>query len=242
MYQTIAALRRAGLITVRETARDERRPERTVYEITDKGRRTLQEWMRTVLSTPARDFPDFPAALSLAAAIAPEEVRSLLETRIRALETRLAALEKPVPNLPRLFLLESEYAAALVRAEIAWLRGVAADLRSRRLTWSESWLRRVAAELAAKPIQPERARSPRRTRTRRYVTVWPLLRSIRALGGRRESDAVCHPRHVLGGQHRPDLRAVVHHRVSPPAPAPEASVSIRPGCSEDMGGRGDGFR
>ncbi len=164
VYQTIAALRRAGLISVRETARDERRPERTVYDITEKGRRTLQEWMRTVLSTPARDFPDFPAALSLAAGLAPGEVRTLLEARMRALETRLTALETPIPNLPRLFLLESEYAAALVRAEIAWLRGIAADLRSKRLTWSKSWLRRIAAELAAKPVRPENPGAPR-TRT-----------------------------------------------------------------------------
>ena len=164
VYQTIAALRRAGLITVRETARDERRPERTVYDITEKGRRTLQGWMRTVLSTPAREFPDFPAALSLAAGLAPDEVRTLLEARIRALEARLAALETPIPNLPRLFLLESEYAAALVRAEIAWLRGIVADLRSKRLTWSESWLRRIAAELAGKPAPQE---SPRGLRTRK---------------------------------------------------------------------------
>jgi DNA-binding PadR family transcriptional regulator len=164
VYQTIAALQRAGLITVRETARDARRPERTVYDITEKGRRTLQEWMRTVLSTPARDFPDFPAALSLAAGLAPGEVRKLLEARIRALETRLVALETPIPNLPRLFLLESEYSAALVRAEIAWLRGIAADLRSKRLTWSESWLRRIAAELAGKPAPQENHRAPRTRR------------------------------------------------------------------------------
>jgi DNA-binding PadR family transcriptional regulator len=166
VYQTIAALRRGGLIDVRETAREERRPERTVYEITDKGRRTLQQWMRTVLSTPSRDFPDFPAALSLTASLPPAEVRSLLEARIRALETRVAALKTPVPNLPRLFLLENEYMAALVRAEIAWLRGIVADLRSRRLTWSESWIRRIAAQLGAKPPAPDRSASRRPARTR----------------------------------------------------------------------------
>src|SRR4029450_4286062 len=69
VYQTIAALLRAGLIAVRETARDERRPERTVYEVTPEGQRTLDSWMRAVLSAPARDFPDFPAALSLVAAL-----------------------------------------------------------------------------------------------------------------------------------------------------------------------------
>src|SRR5579862_2576078 len=34
VYQTIDALRRAGLVEVREMSRDERRPERTVYQAT----------------------------------------------------------------------------------------------------------------------------------------------------------------------------------------------------------------
>src|SRR5579872_4917925 len=118
VYQTIAALRRAGLIAARETSREERRPERTIYEVTDEGRQTLRMWMRTVLSTPAREFPDFPAALSLAAGLGPDEVRRLLDARVRALEARLVDLEKPFPAIPRLFLLESEYMAVVVRAEI----------------------------------------------------------------------------------------------------------------------------
>jgi DNA-binding PadR family transcriptional regulator len=148
VYQTIEALKRAGLIAVRETSRDERRPERTIYEATEEGRRTLRAWLSTVLSTPAREFPDFPAALSLAAMLSPAELRGRLEARIAALQKRLAALETPFPDIPRLFLLESEYMAAVVRAEIKWLRGVTADLRSRRLTWSEAWMRRIAAKLA----------------------------------------------------------------------------------------------
>lgn len=149
VYQTIAALQRAGLIAVRETSRAERRPERTVYEVTDEGRRTLCSWLRVALSTPAREFPDFPAALSLAPFLEPEDVRTQLEARLKALELRLAELEKPVPGLPRLFLIESEYVAAVVRAEMNWLRTVAADLRSGRLTWSEQWLRRIATEFGS---------------------------------------------------------------------------------------------
>ena len=149
VYQTIAALLRARLIAVRETSRDERRPERTVYEVTQEGRRMLRAWMRTALSTPAREFPDFPAALSLVAGVEPDEVYTLLETRVGVLKQRLAELETPVPNLPRLFSLESEYMAAVVRAEIVWLRTVTSDLRSGRLTWNERWLRQVAAEWAS---------------------------------------------------------------------------------------------
>jgi DNA-binding PadR family transcriptional regulator len=175
VYQTITALRRAGLIAIRGTSRDERRPERTVYEVTEEGRQTLRSWMRTVLSTPAREFPDFPAALSLVAGVDPDELGVLLETRVGALEMRLAELEEPVPNLPRLFLLEAEYMAAVVRAEIKWLRAVTADLRSGQLTWNEAWLRRIAAEWpspAGNPPGPQssRAASSARARKRRAAT------------------------------------------------------------------------
>ncbi len=65
-------------------------------------------------------------------------------------ELRLAELDKPVPGLPRLLLLESEYMAAAARAELTWLRAVAADLRAKRLTWSEAEIRRWAADWAKK--------------------------------------------------------------------------------------------
>src|SRR5215468_6850068 len=99
VYQTIEALLRAGLIAVRETARDENRPERTIYAATDEGRRTMYAWLRTVLSTPAREFPDFPAALSLLEpGMKPAELRGLLEARVAALQARLAGHEGPFPE------------------------------------------------------------------------------------------------------------------------------------------------
>jgi DNA-binding PadR family transcriptional regulator len=123
--QTIDALLRAGLVRVRETLRTERHPERTVYEATGDGRQALRSWVRTGLTTPAREFPEFPAILSILYGVSgPEELAALLEERMVACEARLAEFEKPVPNLPRIFLLESEYTAAVVRAAIHWLRSV----------------------------------------------------------------------------------------------------------------------
>jgi DNA-binding PadR family transcriptional regulator len=149
VYQTIDALERAGLIAVRETSREERRPERTLYEATEQGRQALRAWVRAGLATPAREFPEFPAMLSvLYAAGSSEALRSLLEIRVATLEDRLAYMEKPVPAVPRLFLLEGEYMAAVVRAEIQWLRGVIADLRSRRLGFpSVEELRRITPDM-----------------------------------------------------------------------------------------------
>ena len=178
VYQTIDALLRAGLIAVRETSREENRPERTVYEATEEGRRTLHAWLRTVLSTPAREFPDFPAALSLLGpGMKPAELRDLLEARVAALEARLAAHAGPFPELPRMFLLEEEYMAAMVRAEIAWLRGIIDDLRTGRLKPpTEAELRRLSAlpgapteaalqSAMARSGQPAASPAPRRRST-----------------------------------------------------------------------------
>jgi DNA-binding PadR family transcriptional regulator len=160
VYQTIAALKRAGLIAVRETAKQERRPERTVYEPTAEGRRTLHAWLREILSTPAREFPDFPAALSLLdPTLTPKELASLLEARADALRTKLAKLEEPVPHVPRLFLLESEYLAAVVRAEVEWIRGVVADLRAGRLRFpTAEEMRRLTSSDEEPPKRRRRAK------------------------------------------------------------------------------------
>lgn len=151
VYQTIVALLRAGLISVRQTSRPDRHPERTVYEATEMGRQALRSWVRTGLSTPAREFPEFPAALSTLYGVqGPDDMQTLLEARVLALQSRLADLEKPWPNLPRVFLLEAEYVAATVRAEIQWLRSLIADLRSGRLTFpSIEEILRLGAEMGA---------------------------------------------------------------------------------------------
>jgi DNA-binding PadR family transcriptional regulator len=192
VYQTIEALLRAGLVTVRETARDENRPERTLYEATDAGRETLLRWIRTALSTPAREFPDFPAALAtLDPRLKPSELRSLLEQRVTALQARLATLEGPFPEgLPRLFVLEEEYMAAMVRAEITWLRGVIDDLRTGRLKFpTEAELRRLSSiagapsETALQHAFPQQAAAPAPPRAARPSPATP--RSPRRLPPRR---------------------------------------------------------
>lgn len=149
VYQTIVALHRAGLIAVHGISREERRPERTAYEATDLGRQTLRKWIRDGLANVAREFPEFPAVLSLLdPTLRPEELAALLDRRTVRLEARLAELGKASPELPRIFLLEEEYAASVVRAEVKWLRSVIADLRSGSLAFpSKAEMLRLAATM-----------------------------------------------------------------------------------------------
>src|SRR5262249_18354818 len=114
LYKTIDRLNEAGLIAVRHTERDQRFPERTVYELTDEGMRVAQEWLSTMLSTPRNEYPWFPAALSFIFALPPDEARAMLQRRADALREHLAELDRGLagevyPLPPRLFLLETEY-------------------------------------------------------------------------------------------------------------------------------------
>jgi DNA-binding PadR family transcriptional regulator len=139
VYQTIDRLLRAGLIAVRETSRQENRPERTVYEPTDAGRETVREWVRTMLAMPAREFPEFPAALAFLPVLPPEDVRVAIEDRVSALAARLSELDNELTEggrfLDRIFLVESEYQRAVLAAELDYARGLADDLRTGTLTW-----------------------------------------------------------------------------------------------------------
>jgi DNA-binding PadR family transcriptional regulator len=154
LYQTLERLTRLGLVEVQETVRREGYPERIVYAITDAGRETAREWLREMLRTAGGEYPEFIAAVSVMMLLEPDDARAQLELRAERLAAALADTESEmasVPDLPRLFLLEEEYRRAVLETELAWVRGVIADLREGRLTWSQEMQR----ELAAKFNPPE---------------------------------------------------------------------------------------
>lgn len=152
IYQTIDRLLRTGLIRVRATTRDEKRPERTVYELTDEGRQTMGAWLREMLATPSREYPDFPAAIAFLMLLTPEDALRQLETRAAALETEAARLDALLRmtdemGLPRLFVLETELMRAILDAELRWVRSIIDDLRTGEITWNETWLREIATRM-----------------------------------------------------------------------------------------------
>jgi DNA-binding PadR family transcriptional regulator len=149
LYQTIGRLEREGLIAALKVARDEKRPERTVYELTDAGRTITLEWMRQILSTPTQEFSEFPAAISFLPLLAPKDALRQLESRARALEAELARIDEQcrlASSVPRLFLLEMELLRATRATELSWVTSVVKDLQSGKLIWSKAWLRKIAAQ------------------------------------------------------------------------------------------------
>ena len=147
LYRTIEQLERAGLVELTERTREGRFPERTVYRITEHGRDELEEWLRDTLSTLQKDLPQLVAALSFLPHLEPLDAAAQLEKRVVRLEMTLAAMDAARQHLsgllPRLFMVEEEYARAMRAAELEFTRGLLADLRSGNLAWSCEELRRT---------------------------------------------------------------------------------------------------
>jgi hypothetical protein len=107
----------------------------------------MHRWLTEMLPTPAREFPEFPVALAFLPILDPAAVRDLLARRIEAQAARLTAIRGQAPaGLPRLFLIEDEYRAAQLTAEIAWLRGVVADLDDGTFTWDLAMIQQTLAQ------------------------------------------------------------------------------------------------
>jgi DNA-binding PadR family transcriptional regulator len=140
LYSTVDRLAGTGLITPVETSREGRRPERTVYAITDAGRDQLADALREALMRPSPEYRRLAMALSFASTLEPDEVADLLRRRSLHIEGELSGLNTAIDGvrkqgLDRIHLIETEYLAALHRAELEWLRAVVQDIEEGRLSW-----------------------------------------------------------------------------------------------------------
>lgn len=153
LYDTIARLERAGLLTPTETSRAGARPERTVYAITESGRKTLHELISEFIGEPINEFPRFVAGLAHLAVLTPVEAATLLRRRADHLvaesERDARQIATAAQGLPRVVLLETEYLQHVRDCEVDWLRHTAADIETGRIAWPE-------AESPSSPVQKEK--------------------------------------------------------------------------------------
>jgi DNA-binding PadR family transcriptional regulator len=147
VYHAVDRLAAAGLIEPAETVREGRRPERTVYRISEAGRDEFSHWLVDLLTIPERPAPLFTAALSMLGYLPQREATRALGQRLAQLEGMIASLDAAIPTLrgrlalPRLFLIEREYERALWQVERDWVGSLISDLESGALTVDQEWLR-----------------------------------------------------------------------------------------------------
>jgi DNA-binding PadR family transcriptional regulator len=166
LYHAIERLRRQGAIDPVETVREGRRPERTVYRLTEAGERQMLHWLQEMLAKPVREPTQFFAALSFLAHLTPENVRAQLEQRAGLLEAEIADLDTVlrtmVPRIGRLVLIEVEYARAMRRAELAWVQSFQKELQTGSFGWDPH---QVPCQAAALPPSEESCPNPNPEKT-----------------------------------------------------------------------------
>jgi DNA-binding PadR family transcriptional regulator len=145
LYSVVEALQREALIQPLETVREGRRPERTVYGLTDEGRVEFLDWLRELLSVPSKEYTQFAAGLSFLAALPPEEAVALLRERASRLEEEVEEMRSAMDaaaeeqGVPRLFLVENEHELVLREAELRWVRGLVREIEAGTLDGVPEW-------------------------------------------------------------------------------------------------------
>ena len=158
LYGVVESLEKRGLITARETVREGRRPERTVYEITEAGTTELIDWLSELVATPAKEYLQFEAALTFLAALPPDDAAALLRQRVQGLELLLAQTKATTATtvamgVPRLFTLEAEYTERLLETELDWVRLLVKEIESGSLEGVKEWAGFHAAPTPTPPAK-----------------------------------------------------------------------------------------
>jgi DNA-binding PadR family transcriptional regulator len=144
LYMAVRQLARAGFIAEQETTREGQRPERTVYALTDTGRRELGEWLGELVEVPQHEYPHFVAALSLIAALPATRVVELLGRRLHRLEQQRAEIRHLIDDtlaggVHPLFLVEEDYRLSLLDAESLFVQRFIERINHPETGWGQLW-------------------------------------------------------------------------------------------------------
>jgi DNA-binding PadR family transcriptional regulator len=144
LYAVVESLEKKGFIKATGTVQEGKRPQRTVYEITDAGATEMTDWLTELIGTPAKEYPAFMAGLSFLPALDPDDALAALRRRAEALTVKIVALrgvEKAARDagLPRIFGLEAEYEERQLEAEQKFVTALADEMASGTLEGLDLW-------------------------------------------------------------------------------------------------------
>ncbi len=159
LYTVVESLQKHGLIAVRETVREGRRPERTVYEITDAGRLEFTDWLSELISTPVKEYAAYEAGLSLIGGLGPDEAVQALRGRTLRLRAELEAGREMLRQtaglgVPRLFLIEGDYRQGQLAAELAFTEELLGSIEDGSLGGVEAWREAHRRFVAGEEVEP----------------------------------------------------------------------------------------
>lgn len=140
LYHSVEVLERNGWIEPLEREREGRRPERTIYKLTESGREVLTSTLAELLRRPRKEYPHFAAGLMFMHHLTAQEAAAQLHERTAALDMIIDKFEAVLRELlqkgvTRLALIEVEHKIAMLDAERKWVRGLEKEITEGKLEW-----------------------------------------------------------------------------------------------------------
>lgn len=140
LYHTVDSLERYGWIVPAEREKEGGRPERTIYRLTDPGRKVLLQVVGEIVAQPRREYLHFSAGLMFMHHLSASEAAAKLEARAQHLQGVITKLSHILDELlasghRRLSIIELEHKIALLEAERAWVRKIAKEITDGKLEW-----------------------------------------------------------------------------------------------------------
>ena len=140
LYHTVDVLVEKEWILPVEREKEGRRPERTIYKLTDSGREVLTHTLGELLRRPVREYPQFVAGLMFMHHLEAPQAATHLAERAASLDAHITKLELILAELrgrglTRLSLIEVEHKIAMLEAERSWVRTVGQEISDGRLEW-----------------------------------------------------------------------------------------------------------
>jgi DNA-binding PadR family transcriptional regulator len=132
LYHVVDRLTEEKLIRRAGTARDGKRPERVIYEVTDAGLEALADRVGELIAVPTHEFPQFAVALAEIDTLGPDVAANAVDDRVGALEARVAELMalRDASVTPAGYLRAFDYLLATTQAELSWLHAFARRQRT----------------------------------------------------------------------------------------------------------------
>lgn len=140
LYHTVDVLERNGWIVPVEREKEGRRPERTIYNLTDSGREVLTRTLGELLRRPRKEYPHFAAGLMFMHHLTSQDAAAHLDERAAGLDVIISKFEAVLDELlrqgvSRLSLIEVEHKIAMLDAERKWVRKLQREITEGKLEW-----------------------------------------------------------------------------------------------------------
>jgi DNA-binding PadR family transcriptional regulator len=137
VYQTLKQLKNQGLVRM-ERVQQENRPDKKVYEITDKGKEELLDWLTTPQGLPTFRIP-LLVQITFSYHLENDQILALFQSHANACRQRLESLRRGeeterymkygTPRMQRLWQLTRTNGIGYYEAELDWIEQAIEDLK-----------------------------------------------------------------------------------------------------------------